>query len=70
MTEFIPAASFKQAASQDDNLAIAPDVLAWFKQRGTGWQDEMNGVLEFYRDTVEHPASVPDHEPTGPELSP
>jgi uncharacterized protein (DUF4415 family) len=38
MTEFIPASSFKQAASPDETLAIAPDILAWFKARGAGWQ--------------------------------
>ncbi len=70
MNDHAPASSFKQAAAHDENLAIAPDILALFKQRGAGWQDEINGVLEFYRDTVEHPASDPGHEPTGTEPGP
>jgi hypothetical protein len=51
--------------SPDEKLAIAPDILAWFKARGAGWQDEINGVLEFYIDTVEHPAS--ETEPPIPD---
>jgi uncharacterized protein (DUF4415 family) len=41
------ALAFKQAAETDDRLALDPDILAWFKARGRGWQDEINGVLEF-----------------------
>ena len=33
----------------------------------TVWQDEINGVLEFYIDTIEHPASEPEPpKPNGP----
>jgi uncharacterized protein (DUF4415 family) len=67
MNESKPASSFKQAADPDEKLAIDPDILAWFKARGAGWQDEINGVLAFYRDTIEHPASEPEpQKPSGP----
>ena len=67
MNEWNPPASFKQAAEPDEKLAIDPDILAWFKARGAGWQDEINGVLEFYIDTIEHPASEPEPpKPNGP----
>jgi uncharacterized protein (DUF4415 family) len=48
MNEWNPPASFRQAAEPDEKLAIDPDILAWFKARGAGWQDEINGVLAFY----------------------
>jgi uncharacterized protein (DUF4415 family) len=51
MNEWNPPASLKQAAEPDEKLAIDPDILAWFKARGAGWQDEINGVLAFYKDT-------------------
>jgi hypothetical protein len=28
-----------------------------------GWKQEIEGVLDFYIDSVEHPASEPDPEP-------
>jgi uncharacterized protein (DUF4415 family) len=70
MTEWKPASAFKQATEPDDQLEIDPAILAWFKARGRGWQQELNGVRGFYIDTVEHPASEPDHEQTGPEPGP
>ncbi|MGH6810775.1 MAG: BrnA antitoxin family protein [Methylocella sp.] len=60
MDESNPASSFKQAAEPDEKLAIDPAILAWFKARGSGWQNEINGVLSFYIDTIEHPASEPE----------
>jgi BrnA antitoxin of type II toxin-antitoxin system len=60
MNELNPASAFKQAVEADDKLVIPPDTLAWFKARGTGWQNELNGVLEFYIHTAEHPASEPE----------
>ena len=60
MNEFKPVISFKEVAEHGEKLAIAPDILAWFMARGRGWQHEMNGVLEFYIDTIEHPASEPE----------
>lgn len=67
MNEWQPTSSFKQAANPDEQLEIEPAILAWFKARGTGWQEELNGILAFYIDTVEHPASEPDPPtPTGP----
>lgn len=67
MNDFNPASSFKQAAEPDDKLVIPPDIVAWFKARGTGWQGELTGVLEFYIHTVEHPASEPEPPtPRGP----
>ena len=67
MNESQPTSSLKQAAESDEKLAIDPAILAWFKARGVGWQDEINGVLEFYIDTIEHPASEPEPStPSGP----
>jgi hypothetical protein len=60
MNDLPPSSSFTQAAQPTDNLAIAADILAWFKARGAGWQQEIEGVLDFYIDSVEHPASDPD----------
>jgi uncharacterized protein (DUF4415 family) len=57
MNELNPASSFKEAAQPNEHLSIDRAILAWFKARGTGWQDELNGVLVFYIDTIEHPAS-------------
>jgi uncharacterized protein (DUF4415 family) len=54
MSEWNPPASFKQAAEPDEKLEIEPAILAWFKARGEGWQEELNGVLEFYIHTAEH----------------
>lgn len=60
MNEWNPASSFKKASESDEKLSIDPAILAWFKARGTGWQEEINGVLEFYIHTIEHPASEPE----------
>ena len=67
MNEWQPILSFKLAADPDEKLAIDPAILAWFRARGTGWQEELNGVLEFYIHAAEHPASEPDPPiPDGP----
>jgi len=67
MNEWKPASSFARAADPDEKLAIDPAILAWFKARGAGWQEELNGVLSFYIDTIEHPASEPEPPtPSGP----
>jgi hypothetical protein len=42
-----------------EKLEIDPVILAWFRARGRGWQNEIKGVLEFYIDATEHPASEP-----------
>jgi uncharacterized protein (DUF4415 family) len=60
MNEWQPTLSFKQAADPEEKLEIEPAILAWFKARGAGWQEELNGVLEFYIHTAEHPASEPE----------
>lgn len=60
MNDLPPSLSFTQAAQPTENLAIAADILAWFKKRGEGWQQEIEGVLDFYINTVEQPASDPD----------
>ncbi len=65
MTELNPASSFEHAAKPDDHLEIDQAILAWFKARGRGWQEELTGILEFYIHTAEHPASDPDYEPPG-----
>jgi uncharacterized protein (DUF4415 family) len=62
MNQWKPAFSFREAAQPDQQLSIDPAILAWFKARGAGWQNEPNGVLAFYIDTIEHPASQP-HPP-------
>jgi hypothetical protein len=54
------ASSFKDAAEPTEKLDINPAILAWFKERGASWQQEIEGVLDFYINTVEQPASVPD----------
>jgi hypothetical protein len=61
MNDKPPASAFKDAAEQGANLAIAPDILEWFKKRGAGWRQEIEGVLDFCINTVEQPAS--DFEP-------
>jgi len=61
MNDLPPAESFRQAAEPDDKLEIAQDILAWFKKRGKGWQQELEGVLDFYINTAEQPASVPNY---------
>jgi hypothetical protein len=61
MNAFRPSLSFTQAAQPADKLDLSPDILAWFKKRGAGWQQEIAGVLDFYIDSVEHPASDPDY---------
>lgn len=45
---------------------LDPAILTWFKVRGEGWQNEINGVLSFYIDTVERPASLPAVTVTSP----
>jgi uncharacterized protein (DUF4415 family) len=60
MNEWQPTSSFKQATDPEEKLDIEPSILAWFKARGAGWQEELNGVLEFYIHTAEHPASEPE----------
>ena len=67
MNEWQPTMSFKHAADPDEKLAIYPAILVWLKARGARWQDEINGVLAFYIDTIEHPASEPEPPtPSGP----
>lgn len=67
MNEWKPSSSFRKAAEADDNPVVDPTIVAWFKARGAGWQSELNGVLEFYIDTVEHPASgAAPGKPSGP----
>jgi uncharacterized protein (DUF4415 family) len=67
MNELQPTSSLKQAAEPEEKLEIEPAILAWFKARGAGWQEELNGVLEFYIHTAEHPASEPEPPiPDGP----
>jgi hypothetical protein len=46
-------------ATPHEKLEIDHLILAWFRARGRGWQDEITGVLEFYIETIEHPASEP-----------
>jgi uncharacterized protein (DUF4415 family) len=70
MNDYTPASSFKNAAEPKEKLEIDHAILAWFKERGASWQQEIEGVLDFYIHTVEQPASVPDHEPPGPEPGP
>jgi hypothetical protein len=61
MNDKPPALAFNDASEPVENLAIAPDILEWFKKRGASWQQEIEGVLDFYINTVEQPAS--DFEP-------
>ena len=66
MDECDPKSAFVQAAKLAETLEIEPSILAWFKARGAGWQNEINGVLSFYIHTVEHPASETELAPVGP----
>ena len=61
MDDLNTASAFKDAAEPSEKLAIDPAILAWFKNRGASWQQEIEGVLDFYINTVEQPAS--DFEP-------
>lgn len=58
MNDKPPVSAFKDAAEPVTNLAIAQDILEWFKKRGASWQQEIEGVLDFYIHTVEQPASA------------
>ncbi len=60
MDQWNPISAFKQAMETDDHLARHPAILAWFRARSREWQQETEGVLEFYITTVEHPASEPE----------
>lgn len=60
MDEFDAVSAFGQAAKPDEGFALDPAILAWFKARGSGWQNEINGVLSFYIETVKDPASQPE----------
>ena len=51
MNDLNPASSFKDAAAPTEKLEISPATLAWFKQRGDFWQQEIEGVLDFYIST-------------------
>ena len=76
MNDKSPASSFKQAAEPSEKLEIDAATLAWFKERGASWREEIEGVLDFYIHTVEQPASAfepgemdpapPDPPPPGP----
>jgi len=36
------------------SLRLDPDVLAWFKHRGRGYQTKINAVLKAYVEAHEH----------------
>ena len=36
------------------SIRIDPDVLEWFKSRGSGYQTRMNAVLRMYMETQSH----------------
>jgi hypothetical protein len=60
MNDLNPASSLKGAAEPSEKLDLNPAILAWFKERGASWQQEIEGVLDFYIHTVEQPACGPD----------
>jgi hypothetical protein len=74
MNDLNPASSFQDAARPKEKLEIDAATLAWFKERGASWREEIEGVLDFYINTVEQPACSPDAfepgemdpEPPGP----
>jgi uncharacterized protein (DUF4415 family) len=71
MNDLNPASSFQDAARPKEKLEIDAATLAWFKERGASWREEIEGVLDFYINTVEQPASEfepgeMDPEPPGP----
>ena len=51
MNDLNPESSFKDAAQPDETLEISPAILAWFKNRGVFWRQEIEGVLDFYINT-------------------
>jgi hypothetical protein len=60
MDDLTTASSFQDAARPKEKLEIDAATLAWFKERGASWQQELEGVLDFYIYTIEHPACGPD----------
>lgn len=48
MDDLTTASSFKDAAKPTEKLDLNPATLAWFKERGASWQQEIEGVLDFY----------------------
>ena len=39
-----------QSAKQSISLRVDPEVLAWFRAQGPGWQTRMNAVLRAYKE--------------------
>lgn len=66
MDELDAVSAFGQASKPGESFALDPAILTWFKARGVGWQNEINGVLSFYIDTIERPASSPRPSPKSP----
>jgi len=60
MDDLTTAPAFKDAAEPTEKFDLNPAILAWFKERGASWQQEIEGVLDFYINTVEQPACGPD----------
>lgn len=67
MDELDAVSEFGDAAKPDESFALEPGILAWFKARGAGWQNEINGVLSFYIETVRHPAAAASPMPVKPK---
>jgi hypothetical protein len=55
MNDVTTGQAFKDAAQPTEKLEIAPDILEWFKKRGAFWQQEIEGVLDFYINTPYDP---------------
>ena len=41
-----------QPAKESISLRVDPEVLAWFRAQGRGWQTRMNAVLRAYKEAA------------------
>jgi uncharacterized protein (DUF4415 family) len=47
-----------QPAKEAISLRVDPEVLAWFRAQGPGWQTRMNAVLHAYKDAASRPRGL------------
>jgi len=50
----------KQPTKQPTTIRLNPDIIAFFKKQGRGWQTEINDVLQTY--VTEHKTQNGEHE--------
>ena len=44
------------------SLRVDADVLAWFREQGTGWQTRINMVLKAFKEASAPPPQPPAHK--------